>query len=123
MRLPVYVFTAMVAAALAIPGAAAAQKLATGKWTGTVTPPNEPATQVAYDVRTSGDTTFIKMTAVEHGSFDFSNIKVTGDTLYFEWSPGTQLKCTLTRRPDASYAGTCLDASGSPGQMTMTPPK
>lgn len=44
------------AALLFLPLAASAQKLEVGKWTGTVSPPNQAAVEVTYDVTMSGDT-------------------------------------------------------------------
>src|SRR5690606_33184807 len=75
---------------------AEAQKLEAGKWSGTVTPPDEPiATQVTYDVTVRGDTISITATAAEHGSFQFSDVRLSGDTLTFWFTPGPRVDCTL----------------------------
>jgi hypothetical protein len=117
------VFLTLAAAILAVPRVAAAQKLEPGTWTGTVTPPNDPAVEVKFVVKVSGDTTSIQLNAGEHGTFDFRDIKVSAGKLTFRWSPGPTLDCTLNRRADAAWAGTCVDAQGETGQLVMIPPK
>jgi hypothetical protein len=124
MRFFTSILTVAVAAILIVPGAGAAQKLEPGTWTGTVTPPDEPAVQVTYVVKVSGDTTSIQLNAAEHGTFQFREVKVDAGKLTFSWTAGdTPLKCTLARRADAAWAGTCLDAEGKTGQLVMIPPK
>lgn len=103
---------------------AEAQKLEAGKWSGTVTPPDEPiATQVTYDVTVRGDTIGITATAAEHGSFQFSDVRLSGDTLTFWFTPGPRVDCTLNRRDDGSFAGNCRDENGGIATMVMVPPK
>jgi hypothetical protein len=106
------------------PALAAAQKLDAGLWTGTVTPPGEPAVAVTYDVKIAGDTISITLNAAEHGSFPFSEIKLGNGKLLFSWTAGNSaLKCELKPRADAAWAGTCADSDGSTGEMVMVPPK
>lgn len=103
---------------------AEAQKLEVGKWTGSVTPPGEPAsTPVTYDVTLKGDTIGITATAAEHGSFPFNEVKLTDNTLTFWFAPGPRVDCTLTRRDDGSFAGNCRDEDGGDASMVMIPPK
>lgn len=114
--------------ALATPFAANAQQTATptiavGKWTGQVTPPNGETTDVTYDVSMKNDTLHITINAAQYGVFDASQIKLEPGKLTFVFTPGPQVLCTLTRKEDSSYAGTCSDENGAPAQMTMVPPK
>jgi hypothetical protein len=124
MRSPLYGLI-LAAAILAVPAAGAAQKLEPGTWSGTVTPPDEPTVQVTNVVKVSGDTTSIQLHAGEHGTFLFNEVKIVSDKLTFHWCPGGggRLNCTLTRRADAAWAGSCLDPEGRAGQLVMVPPK
>ncbi|MEX2283893.1 MAG: hypothetical protein WEE89_15515 [Gemmatimonadota bacterium] len=117
-------FAAALAFLILGPAVAAAQKLDAGLWTGTVTPPGEPAVAVTYDVKIAGDTISITLNAAEHGSFPFSEIKIANGKLTFSWVAGpTPLKCELKPREDAAWAGTCADPDGATGEMVMVPPK
>jgi hypothetical protein len=103
---------------------AQAQKLVPGKWTGTVTPPGEPmGLEVTYDVTLKGDTIAITVNAGEHGSFQFSDVKLNADTLTFWFTPGPRVDCTLKRAETGSFAGACLDPQGGNAGMVMNPPK
>jgi hypothetical protein len=124
MRLPMLVLTFAVAAILTAPVATAAQKLEPGTWTGTVTPPDDPAVDVTYVVKVTGDVTTIQLQAAQHGTFEFKDIKFDAGKLTFSWTAGdTPLKCTLALRDDKAWAGTCLDAESKAGQLVMIPPK
>ena len=111
---------------LAMPAALAAQKpatLATGTWTGTVTPPNQAALEATFDVRMSGDTTKITM---KPGSFavELADIRVEATRLLFTFSPGGDtISCTLLLRDDKSYSGDCVGSQGGKGVIVMKPPK
>jgi hypothetical protein len=114
---------ATVAAVILLPSSLAAQKLTPGTWTGTISPPSGETLDATFEVRTSGDTTKITLKAAP-GTFEASDVKVEADRILFTWSPGTSVKCTLMLRDDKkSYSGNCLDASGRPGVIVMTPPK
>lgn len=103
---------------------AEAQKIEAGKWTGTVTSPGEQTPlPVTYDVTVKGDTIGITVNAAEHGSFTFSEVKLADDVLTFWFSPGPRVDCTLTRREDGAFAGTCADSEGGNASMVMVPPK
>ena len=54
---------ALSALVFTVPHTAAAQKLVSGTWTGTVAPPGDAATPVTYDVKVSGDSTAMATTA------------------------------------------------------------
>ena len=103
---------------------AEAQKLEPGKWTGTVTAPSEQSPlAVTYDVTLKGDTIDITVNAAEHGQFRFNDVKLTDDVLTFWFTPGPRVECTLTRREDGAFAGSCADPEGGNAGMVMVPPK
>ena len=105
-------FLVLVALAFAAPAPIAAQKLETGIWTGTITPPDGAAVNVTYDVRTSGDTTRITANA-EMGSFTFVDVKVLADRITFTFTPGdTHVSCVLMLGEGGSYKGDCTDSDG-----------
>jgi hypothetical protein len=116
--------TARVLALLAVfPLAASAQqKLEVGKWTGTVTPPGEPITNVTYDVTMKGDTIAITLNAGDHGSFQMEEVKLAEGKLTFHFTPGPRVDCALERKEDGSFAGRCTDGSEA-AEMVMVPPK
>ena len=107
----------------ALPVALTAQKLTAGTWTGTVTPPDGGTVSVTWDVQTARDSISITLKAAEHGTFVMSEIKLTADQLTFTFAPGPVVNCTLARKDDGSYAGTCKDSDGGEATMTMVPPK
>lgn len=122
MRKIAVVAAALLSALTVVP--AEAQTLQVGKWTGSVTPPDEPiATEVTYDVTLRGDTISITATAAEHGSFPLNDVKLTDGVLTFWFQPGPRVDCTLNRRDDGSFAGDCRDPDGGVAGMVMVPPK
>jgi hypothetical protein len=111
------------AALSAAPAVAAAQKLEAGKWTGRVLPPDGASTDVTYDVTVKGDTIGITVSAGEHGTFTFNEVKLADNKLTFSFQPGPLVKCALARRPDGAFEGECTDEGGGVAQMLMVPPK
>ena len=110
-------------ATLVVPAALAAQRLTPGRWTGTITPPNEGAIEAAFDVRMSGDTTKITLSAGPLES-EASEIKVEANRLLFTFRPGDNIvKCILLLHDDRSYSGDCIDEQGGKGVIVMKPPK
>jgi hypothetical protein len=108
---------------LVLPASLAAQKLATGTWTGTISPPNEAAIEATFNVRMSGDTTKITLNADGH-AIEATEIKVEPKQLLFTFAPGgNSVRCTLQLRDDKSYSGDCLDTNGGKGVIVMRPPK
>lgn len=119
-------FAIVFSAALAvIPATAAhAQKLEAGKWTGSVTPPNEQgATAVTFEVTMKGDTLGITLNAGEHGTFAFSDVALADQNLTFWFEPGPRVDCKLALREDGAYAGSCRDTEGGVASMVMIPPQ
>jgi len=113
--------TICLAALIVVPGLQA-QDLVSGKWTGTVAPPNE-VIDVTYDIETANDTLTVMMNA-PMGSFPFRNINVDGDHITFTWSTRVaDLNCDLERQEDGSYTGDCVLDNGNSAQMLMVPPK
>lgn len=128
MRTTHFAFAAVAAVLLAFPVAASAQapaaapKLATGQWTGTVSPPDGSVVAVTFDVATTNDTLHIMINAAEHGNFAAEDIKVDASSVSFAFTPGPHVVCVLNKKDDASYAGNCSDDSGTAVPMTMVPP-
>ena len=116
-------FAAALAVFLAIPAAATAQNFPAGKWTGTAAPPGEGEVSLTFDVKVAGDTISITLNAGEHGSFKLEEVKLVKDKLTFWFMPGPKVACTLNRREDGVFAGSCGDDSGEAVPMTMVPPK
>jgi hypothetical protein len=111
------------AATLALPASLAAQKLTVGKWTGTITPPDNNLLVATFDVHMSGDTTKLTISA-DGRAIEALNVKVEAKRLLFSISPGGDtIACTLLLRDDKSYAGDCIDPQGGKGVMVMNPPK
>ena len=50
-------------------------------------------------------------------------MKLTDDVLTFWFTPGPRVDCTLTRREDGAFAGSCRDSGGGDASMVMVPPK
>ena len=110
-------------ATLVVPAALAAQRLTPGRWTGTITPPNQGVIEAVFDVRMSGDTTKITLSAGPLES-EASEIKVEANRLLFTFRPGDNtVKCILLLHDDKSYSGDCLDDQGGKGVIVMQPPK
>jgi hypothetical protein len=108
---------------LVMPASLAAQKLAPGTWTGTISPPDGGAIDASFVVRMAGDTT--KLTLMAGGmQVEASDVKVESTRLLFSWSPGdANVKCNLLLGDDKSYSGDCIDDKGSKGTIVMRPPK
>jgi hypothetical protein len=70
-----------------------------------------------------GDTIGITVNAGEHGSFTFSDVKLTDKGLTFWFMPGPRVECALTRLEDGAFAGPCRDPEGGIATMVMIPPK
>jgi len=115
--------TLALAALVGVPAAVAAQSIEAGKWTGTVLPPDGQTTEVTYDVTVKGDTIGITVSAGEHGTFTFNEVKLADNKLTFSFQPGVLVKCALARRADGAFEGQCTDAEGGVAQMLMVPPK
>ena len=110
-------------ATLVVQAALMAQRLTPGRWAGTITPPNEGAIEAAFDVRMSGDTTKITLSAGPLES-EASEIKVEANRLLFTFRPGDNIvKCILLLHDDRSYSGDCIDEQGGKGVIVMKPPK
>jgi hypothetical protein len=113
--------TAALAAILALPFAASAQALKPGKWTGTAKPPDGTEVAITVDVKVAGDTTTAMLSAGEHGTFKLEEVKVVSDKLTFWFVPGPRVNCALAKKPDGSFAGSCLDEGG--GEVPIRRPR
>ena len=112
---------------LALPVAASAQsaapaKLAVGTWTGTIiTPGNQEADNITYEVEYQADTLAITLVAGDHGKFALNEIKLADSKLSFSFVPGPKVVCALNWK-DTAYIGECKDDDGAIVPLTMTPP-
>ena len=117
-------FSLAFTAALALPASLGAQKLTSGTWTGTISPPDNAALDATFEVRMAGDTTKITLNAGGGRVVEATDVKVEANRLLFTFAPGgTTVRCTLLLRDDKSYAGDCLDPDGGKGVIVMKPPK
>ena len=116
-------FSAALAAILVVPVAASAQALKPGKWTGVARTPDGVDVALTMDVKVAGDTTTVLLSAGEHGTFKLEEVKVVSEKLTFWFVPGPRVNCALARKPDGSFAGSCLDEGGGEVPMTLTPPR
>lgn len=117
---------AVVAIAAALVGVStlSGQSLQAGSWSGTMTPPNESAVEVTFQVTGSGDSLAITMVLPGQGSTPFSQIRWEGGKLLFQWHAGDLLvKCELTQQESGGYRGPCTDDKGMTGQIDMLPPR
>jgi len=117
--LGIFVLVAMWAAT-----SAGAQELEPGAWTGTLTPPGGAGVPVTYEVGDTNGALSIVMNNPQLGDITFNEPQLEGDELTFWFEPGTRVDCTLTRKDDRSFDGSCSDGRGADGQgvLTMLPP-
>ena len=108
-------------------------RLAEGRWSGTLTPMNHPEmeTPVGYEVRHADEGLSIVVIGPGGERVPARRPRLEGDTLTFSFvEPADQvlLTCTLarTRPPDsptAGFAGRCVDPTGKWAQFTMRRPE
>ncbi len=98
------------------------QDLAVGTWIAVIDSPDGMSVEVPLDVSADGQGYSGVMRVPERGDIPVEDLALRGGQLTFAWRPGVRLSCTLDRREDASYAGTCADALGNSGRIQMLPP-
>lgn len=104
------------------------QELATGVWTGTVSPPGDPSIEVQYEVSYDEEgalqITLLPPAGIEAPpSIAFRDEALDEESLRFSWTAGsTDLDCELLLVEDGSFEGECVDDDGVPGHLTMIPP-
>ena len=108
----------------AIPSARSlpAQHIAEGNWVGTVIHLTGRHMDVVYMVRLPGDSLQITMEVDGYGDFAFEEIRITQDSLAFQWTPSFTLDCAMFRLPTGVYQGACKDPWGGFGGIIMAPP-
>ena len=100
-----------------------AQELRPGTWTGTMSPPGNDDVPVSYEVGETEGALSIIITGMGQ-SFSFYEVVLDGTELTFWWEPGSRVDCTLLRKEDGSFEGTCTEETGPDGEgtLTMVPP-
>ena len=114
---------------MSVTTALGAQELERGTWTGrmsTLAPPHGvPSVAVTFEVGGTDGALSIVMSVPPVGqSISFNEVALSGDELTFWWEPGPRVDCTLLRKQDGSFEGTCAEGSGAAGEgvLTMVPP-
>jgi hypothetical protein len=103
-------------------------RLAEGRWSGTLTPMNHPemANPIAYDVDYEGDDLRIALVGPNGAALPTLDVRLTADTLYFAFDEPEEnvlLRCALAHEETDRFAGRCTDASGKWARFTMLPPE
>lgn len=104
------------------------QELATGTWSGTVTPPDDAPLSVEYEVSYDEEGA-LQITLIPPPDvaapprIPFRDIELQEEILLFSWAAGPEVTCELLLQEDGSFEGECWDDDGTPGQLTMVPPK
>ena len=101
---------------------AESQIIQDGDWVGRIIHRNGRAMEVTYKVQNGKDGLQITLVVEEYGPFQFRDIRVSADSLFFVWEPSFELPCTLVRLPDGVYHGVCADPWGGYGGAIMAPP-
>lgn len=112
----------IVAIAVSSSFGAESQIIQDGDWIGQIIHRNGRAMEVTYKVRNEEDGLQITLVVKEYGSFQFRDIRVSADSLFFVWKPSFELPCTLALLPDGVYHGLCADPWGGYGGAIMAPP-
>ena len=102
--------------------ALAAQSLAIGTWTGSVTGPGGAPLAVTYEITAASDSLAILIKTPDRGDYPVSNPKVSGDALTFTFQPGPTVTCRLIHQVDGSYLGECAGEDDVRATMVMKPP-
>lgn len=117
-----HTFAAAAAAMLLFtPIGASAQDIATGTWTGTISPPGGSPLEITYEVAATADG-FSVLVNGPGEPLPGSDVVVGDDRLTFTFEPGTPVDCVLMLQDDGRYEGECVDAGGDPGVLVMIPP-
>ncbi|MCY4172150.1 MAG: alpha/beta hydrolase [Bacteroidetes bacterium] len=98
------------------------QTIEDGDWVGKIIHMTGRYMNAVYDVQNTNEGVEISLKVSGYGSFEFRDIRVTPDSLFFVWTPSFDLPCTLARLPDGVYHGVCEDPWGGFGAAIMAPP-
>ncbi|MDH3734062.1 MAG: hypothetical protein OEU54_11030 [Gemmatimonadota bacterium] len=101
----------------------AAQELAEGTWTGSITTP-DAAFDIQFEVAGEGEELAVTMIILEAGQeMPFETVELVDDMLTLGFVlPNVTVTCELAGNEDGSYAGECVGSDGEGGHMTMVPP-
>jgi glyoxylase-like metal-dependent hydrolase (beta-lactamase superfamily II) len=107
----------------AAPAAAATANvpLRTGKWSGTLTLPDGTVMKPMFDIAVSAGAMTIDISA-DGRTIPAADIKSDGTNLSFRFQPGPMIPCTLKKREDGAYAGTC-SFGATDGPIVLLPPR
>jgi hypothetical protein len=100
------------------------QRLQLGDWTGTANTPDGAVLALAFHFTAPADSLVGELAIDEFGLVTpLTAIRQTGRTLTFAFVAGdSNINCALERKDDGTYAGSCTDAYGEAGTVTMVPP-
>lgn len=101
---------------------ARSQSMQEGDWVGQIIHLTGRYMDAVYKVRNTDDELQITLEVENFGPFEFNDIRVTPDSLFFVWEPSFELQCTLARLPDNVYHGVCKDPWGGFGGIVVAPP-
>lgn len=100
----------------------AAQELAEGTWTGTITTP-DGEWPVEYEVEGKGDELSVTMVAVTGERMPFDTAHLADGVLHLAFTlPDVSVECELAGADDGGYEGECSGSDGNGGTMKMIPP-
>lgn len=102
---------------------AEATRLASGKWTGSITLPGEQSSSPLHcEVVSGAHPTTIEIVWMDGRRLPASSVRSENGVLRFCFTPGPQVECALQRQPGGSFAGECKDPAGGAAEFVMTPP-
>ncbi len=99
---------------------AAAQELVSGRWAGTVEPPEGGVFDVEFVVEGAEHPTITLVFQGERRPME--DVDLSEGVLRFGWLDGVRIECELTPTEEGGFGGICAGDDGQAGHLTMTPP-
>jgi hypothetical protein len=100
-----------------------AQELATGTWSGTITPPDGGPAAVTFEVSSEGDDLSIMIMGPDGQSTSLNDVQMMGEALHFTIDFGVLVTCHLDPQDEGGFGGECTGSDGQTGTLTMVPPE